>query len=241
MNKIYGKSCPYCKTELHQYDDVIVCDKCNMPHHKDCWIENNDCTTFGCLGTIDVPRQDTVDESVLELTIEDFEMIRCGICGGLNPNTNSYCEKCGSRLNDFHVQQKEFTDFIAQDTDDNCTAYYTKIFEDFARDANPLTWNWSAFLFATYWLIYRKMYVCGVCFLILILLLMKLGITAFLILNVILHIMIGMLGNYIYYKKMMNLHGSAKAFSKQFEVNITAAICAFVFIGIIFVSNLQSW
>ena len=30
----------------------MVCSACEMPHHKDCWIENQGCTTFGCQGTI---------------------------------------------------------------------------------------------------------------------------------------------------------------------------------------------
>ncbi len=29
-----------------------MCSACEMPHHKDCWIENQGCTTFGCQGTI---------------------------------------------------------------------------------------------------------------------------------------------------------------------------------------------
>ena len=30
----------------------MQCSACEMPHHKDCWIENQGCTTFGCQGTI---------------------------------------------------------------------------------------------------------------------------------------------------------------------------------------------
>ena len=47
-----GKICPYCKTEFKEGDDVVVCSICEMPHHKECWIENKACTTFGCTGTI---------------------------------------------------------------------------------------------------------------------------------------------------------------------------------------------
>ncbi len=47
-----GKICPYCKTAFVMGDEVVVCSACEMPHHKDCWIENQGCTTFGCQGTI---------------------------------------------------------------------------------------------------------------------------------------------------------------------------------------------
>ena len=52
MNDYTGKVCPFCKTEFKPNDDIVVCSECDMPHHKDCWIENQGCTTFGCLGTI---------------------------------------------------------------------------------------------------------------------------------------------------------------------------------------------
>ena len=52
MNDYTGKICPYCKTAFKPDDEIVVCSECDMPHHKDCWIENQGCTTFGCLGTI---------------------------------------------------------------------------------------------------------------------------------------------------------------------------------------------
>ena len=52
MNKYIGKICPFCKTEFKENDDIVLCSSCDMPHHKDCWIENQGCTTFGCMGTI---------------------------------------------------------------------------------------------------------------------------------------------------------------------------------------------
>lgn len=52
MNKYKGKICPFCKTSFLEDDEVVVCDICEMPHHKDCWFENGQCTTFGCTGKI---------------------------------------------------------------------------------------------------------------------------------------------------------------------------------------------
>ena len=52
MNKYKGKICPFCKTSFLEDDEVVECDICEMPHHKDCWIENGQCTTFGCTGKI---------------------------------------------------------------------------------------------------------------------------------------------------------------------------------------------
>lgn len=52
ISEYLGKTCPYCKTEFKEGEEIVVCSACEMPHHKDCWIENQGCTTFGCQGTI---------------------------------------------------------------------------------------------------------------------------------------------------------------------------------------------
>ena len=71
-----GKICPYCKTPFKEGDDIVVCSVCEMPHHKDCWIENKACTTFGCTGTILGAEQ-------------------AGISVG-----NAFCTKCGAPLSE---------------------------------------------------------------------------------------------------------------------------------------------
>ena len=67
MNEKYiGKVCPYCKTAFTEQDEIVICSACDMPHHKDCWIENQGCTTFGCSGTIeglnDMPNSVTMNQ-----------------------------------------------------------------------------------------------------------------------------------------------------------------------------------
>ena len=59
-----GKICPYCKTEFKEGDDVVVCSNCEMPHHKECWIENKACTTFGCTGTMSGGEEPVVETSI---------------------------------------------------------------------------------------------------------------------------------------------------------------------------------
>jgi len=42
--------CPYCQTPIHQGENTVVCSWCKMPHHLACWMENGQCTTYGCIG-----------------------------------------------------------------------------------------------------------------------------------------------------------------------------------------------
>lgn len=43
-----GRLCPYCRCELQEREQVIVCPACRTPHHLECWVDNGRCTTYGC-------------------------------------------------------------------------------------------------------------------------------------------------------------------------------------------------
>lgn len=77
MNKDYiGKICPYCKTPLAQGDAVVFCSICDMPHHKDCWKENQGCTTFGCTGTIKEIVESAIPPTVAPTERQSMQMPR---------------------------------------------------------------------------------------------------------------------------------------------------------------------
>ena len=80
-----GKICPYCKTKFVEGDDVVICSICEMPHHKDCWVENSACTTFGCTGTI----------SGLEPPAPEFVNRFCVNCGAQLAPEQNFCSSCG--------------------------------------------------------------------------------------------------------------------------------------------------
>ena len=107
MNDYTGKICPYCKTEFRPGDDIIVCSECDMPHHKDCWVENQGCTTFGCLGTIKAADNTASSVTATQMNYEDSRntsapvnsgAVFCTQCGTQNANTSSFCSHCGNRL-----------------------------------------------------------------------------------------------------------------------------------------------
>ena len=107
MNDYTGKICPYCKTEFKPGDDIIVCSECDMPHHKDCWVENQGCTTFGCLGTIKAADNTASSVTATQMNYEDSRntsapvnsgVVFCTQCGTQNANTSSFCSHCGNRL-----------------------------------------------------------------------------------------------------------------------------------------------
>ena len=107
MNDYNGKICPYCKTEFKQGDDIVLCSQCEMPHHKECWIENQGCTTFGCLGTIKAADNTASSVTTTQINYDDSRsaaapansgIIFCTQCGTQNARTASFCTRCGNPL-----------------------------------------------------------------------------------------------------------------------------------------------
>lgn len=97
MDRYMGKVCPYCKTPFKEDDDIVICSACEMPHHKECWIENKGCTTFGCLGTIKAADADPADGETVLLPTEEPSVNRfCPRCGAPIAAGNAFCGSCGS-------------------------------------------------------------------------------------------------------------------------------------------------
>lgn len=70
-----GKICPYCQFPIKQDSEVTLCSACRVPHHRECWIENEGCTTFGCNETtFRVPSENRL-EIILDENEEDESII----------------------------------------------------------------------------------------------------------------------------------------------------------------------
>lgn len=101
MREYIGKICPFCKTVFQAGDDIVICSDCDMPHHKDCWVENRGCTTFGCMGSIrsaDGPSAVTVRQLEYEDMDQPEQAVFCTQCGRKNSASSTFCFGCGTRL-----------------------------------------------------------------------------------------------------------------------------------------------
>lgn len=47
-NNPRGSICAYCQGPVVKSDRVIVCPRCGVAHHRECWQENGGCAVFGC-------------------------------------------------------------------------------------------------------------------------------------------------------------------------------------------------
>ena len=115
------------------------------------------------------------------------------------------CRHCGSMLNaaphctqpqpayqnhaNVSISADEIRAFVGTNSE-----YYVQNFAKFTvagTENFTMTWNWSTFFFTFFWMLYRKMYIQAA---IVFVIFWLPGI------NIILHIVAGIVGNYLYYK-----------------------------------------
>ncbi len=47
-SKLLEQSCAYCLAPFQKGELVVKCPKCGLPHHFECWRENEGCAAYGC-------------------------------------------------------------------------------------------------------------------------------------------------------------------------------------------------
>ena len=206
MGEHVGKTCPYCKEVFTDNDDIVVCSDCMMPHHRSCWNDNQGCTTFGCQGTVEPAAQ---AQNVYMPVSEPVSVYQ--------PVQNSYQPQQTTALAvedqpentpayssyDTPVTKRPAKDTTVTDQDlitlaGKNAGYYLARFRDMKALNKKAAWNWPAFLFTPYWLIYRRMYLYGAIALVLPYIIMMTQSGFLMLLLWAGYIAMGFFGNYIY-------------------------------------------
>lgn len=217
MGEHVGKTCPYCKEVFTENDDIVVCSDCQMPHHRSCWEDNQGCTTFGCQGT--VTQQKSVYVPVAE-PVSVYQPVQSSYQPQQAPEANSYAayqpQPTPVTTTDYQPQQTPAVssydapvskhpvkDTTVTDQDlimlaGKNAGYYLARFRDMKALKKKAAWNWPAFLFTPYWLIYRRMYLYGAIALVLPYIIMMTQSGFLMMLLCAGYIAMGFFGNYIY-------------------------------------------
>jgi len=150
-----NKICPYCQSRLKKGADITVCSECGTPHHKECWDENNGCTSYGCQNnplserTERTERSENSDpEDVGSLTVESIrhslntipqeDLIQCTSCSELIESSSVFCKYCG-----YNLKENEAPEVKSAASDDFKKEYKKRYREKitFARRRQIITYS----------------------------------------------------------------------------------------------------
>lgn len=147
----------------------------------------------------------------------------CTNCGTENVDNNKFCSNCGHKLqmneqtikNEYEQHQYFNEESILKNKDIDKlvfknTEYYMPKFDLMKKTNQKVSWNWSAFFFSSYWAIYRKMYLVGFGIICLDIFLNIMMPFSFLLLNLIIAIIFGLYGNYMYLTTIEKKSGNLK-------------------------------
>lgn len=73
---VLAKTCPYCQSPIFKDEAVVYCNKCHIPYHQNCWLENGCCAIPGCghLKTISYKGAQRNEKVVVDFAEENNNM-----------------------------------------------------------------------------------------------------------------------------------------------------------------------
>ena len=145
------------------------------------------------------------------MTYSNENSIVCSKCGHSNEINNLFCSKCGNSLTKVDVvidntNNNESCNYTKDELNlflEKNQSYYVEKFNLIEKTGDRKAWNWCSFLLVGYWMLYRKMYVQAIIYIIANLIL---GCIPFIgwILTVILWVCAGIFANSLYLDHIKN-------------------------------------
>ena len=97
------------------------------------------------------------------------------------------------------------------------TEYYLPLFNRMRKQGRKISWNWCAFLFTPYWLIYRKMYLLGFGLLAINFIMNINFVLLYSFIMFTVYTLIGIFGNYIYMQRIISLSAAGEQIEDEFD------------------------
>ena len=177
MPKFEEYKCPVCGQQFHNDDDVVTCPDCGTPHHRHCYEMTGHCVNKG----LHSAGYDYYEDNKPAIPKKE---------DGANTEGQYYIPPAEKDNNQQNDQPRVFVMPMApihedntydkdSDTIDgykvsdyaaairaNVPRFITK-FKQMAETKKKLSWNWGAFFFGSFYMLFRKMYKQGITFLLL--------------------------------------------------------------------------
>lgn len=179
MKQFENAHCPICNKKFSQDDDIVVCPVCGTPHHRSCYLKEQQCANF------DKHETRWFYQTENKHGHEDVGQT-CSRCGNENAPDSLFCNLCGtplqhndmttpsqttmpwlkqvmSPLGDLSAKEKlgefqvaDFAAFIGSNT-----LYFLPRFKQF-QNKKAISINFPALLAPSIYFLYRKMYLPGI-------------------------------------------------------------------------------
>ncbi|MDE6677701.1 MAG: hypothetical protein K2K02_01550 [Ruminococcus sp.] len=170
-----GEKCVLCGKVFEDGDDVVVCPECGSPHHRECYKKENRCANSEMHDTGEKWQRIRIEEK----KTEKKECPHCGFPN--NPPENHLCMICGTNLDktenneDFTpenegINVKHNTGFNPDEDMGGATLreismfvgtntfYYIPVFKRMKDLGSKISFNFSCFLFPSFYFANRKMW-----------------------------------------------------------------------------------
>lgn len=177
MPVLEGIKCPVCKNEFTDGDDVVYCPDCGTPHHRECYKMAGHCVNAGLHqsgfvfdGSGAVKKDAApVQSNPVNTNAEGFYIPRqdSGAKSGEAPANTVPAMQMPDLFKQYEGDTIDGEDakFYAATVKTN-TKRFIGVFKKFEGKKSKLGWNWGAFFFGPYYLLFRKMYSQGIGFLV---------------------------------------------------------------------------
>lgn len=166
MSIYENKICPVCKKEFENGDDIVVCPECGTPHHRECYNLIGHCVNKGLhqanynyyedTKPIESKKSDNEGE-YYSPNNEDKGEERASIPNPFVATVENEYESNKEKIDDAEISD------IAVAVKINQKRFIDK-FKKINETGKKAGWNWSAFIFGSFYLLYRKMYRLGIGF-----------------------------------------------------------------------------
>ncbi|MBE6799803.1 MAG: DUF2628 domain-containing protein [Ruminococcaceae bacterium] len=153
--KYSNYKCPVCNNQFTEDDDVVVCPECGTPHHRECYIQNENCANADKHGTNEPIEVEFVDVEEKEEKISETETTENNT---ENPQqvVQEVIEELKGGTGDYMLNGKHVSFYEAAIGKNQ--KFYIPHFMIMDKTKKAVSWNIAGFFVPLAWCLYRKMY-----------------------------------------------------------------------------------
>ncbi len=147
--------CPVCNNQFTEEDDIVVCPECGTPHHRECYVQNGECTNADKHGTNEPIEVEFVDVEENEETVSEPEFAE-----KKNENSEQIVQEVIEEMkggNGDYMLNGKHVSFYEAAVGKN-QKFYIPHFMVMDKTKKGISWNIAGFFVPLAWCLYRKMY-----------------------------------------------------------------------------------